>query len=215
MLSPAPDAALFSLERAAAARLGLAQFGVHVNVFSRGADGSPSVWVARRSPTKQTWPDHYDQCVAGGLTSGEDVTLCAERECAEEASIDVKCDIVGPLRPTSLISYSCLNDARATPHNLPGVWLDYNYIYDVEVAPDFVPRAADGEVASFERVGVAELRCRLAVAEGERGADGAELPLFTPAAVLTNVDFLCRHGYITPADGLGEYAEMQSLLRFR
>ena len=34
--SPASSAALFSFERAAATRFGVAQFGVHVNVWSRG-----------------------------------------------------------------------------------------------------------------------------------------------------------------------------------
>ena len=214
-LLPVPEGALFELERAVATRLGIAQFGVHVNVFSRAADGTPSVWVARRSPTKQTWPDHYDQCVAGGLAAGEDVALCAERECAEEASIDVDRDAVAPLRATSFVSYARLDDARATTHGLPGVWLDYNYIFDVEVDASFVPTAADGEVASFERVDADALRRRLAVAEGDRGAQGAELPHFTPAALLANVDFLCRHGCISPSEGAGAYAEIQSLLRFR
>ena len=216
VLLPAPEGALFDLERAAATRLGIAQFGVHANVFSRAPDGTPSVWVARRSPTKQTWPDHYDQCVAGGLAAGEDVALCAERECAEEASIDVHRDAVVPLRAVSFVSHARLDDSRATAHGLPGVWLEYNYIYDVEVDASYVPAAADGEVASFERVAVDELRHRLAVVAGDCDAQGTEFPLFTPAALLANVDFLCRHGCISPtSEGAGAYAELQSLLRFR
>lgn len=84
-----------------------------MNIYS-GDDGAAEtrIWVARRSAAKQTWPDHLDQCVAGGLASGEDVARCAARECMEEASIDLERDTVVPaLRPVGVISYARLDDA--------------------------------------------------------------------------------------------------------
>ena len=104
----------------------------------------------------------------------------------------------------------------ATPlHELDGLWLDFNYMFDVEVRSDFVPTAADGEVASFEALSVDELRERLARGSAEGAAHSLEEPHFTPSAMLANVDFLCRHGFISPVEGMAEYIELQSLLQMR
>jgi hypothetical protein len=59
------------LERAAAPYFGIRAYGVHVNGYVVGADGSKKLWVARRSATKQTWPGKLDHIVAGGQVSGQ------------------------------------------------------------------------------------------------------------------------------------------------
>jgi len=43
--------------------LGTVQYGVHVNGYYTDDSGKISMWVARRSPTKQTWPGKLDQIV--------------------------------------------------------------------------------------------------------------------------------------------------------
>ena len=44
--------------------LGTVQYGVHVNGYYTDDSGNISgMWVARRSPTKQTWPGKLDQIV--------------------------------------------------------------------------------------------------------------------------------------------------------
>lgn len=43
--------------------LGTVQYGVHVNGYFTDQNGKLSMWVARRSPTKQTWPGKLDQIV--------------------------------------------------------------------------------------------------------------------------------------------------------
>ncbi len=56
---------LLLIERAAASMFGIKAYGVHVNGYVKRADGSTSIWVARRSKTKQTWPGMLDHVVAG------------------------------------------------------------------------------------------------------------------------------------------------------
>jgi hypothetical protein len=40
-------------------------------------DGAYFIWVARRSKSKQTYPDMLDNFAAGGLTAGLSVVECA------------------------------------------------------------------------------------------------------------------------------------------
>lgn len=95
------------LERAAAPLFGIIGFGVHVNGYTRDADGTMSIWVARRSMTKQTWPGYIDNFVrrpflflgplltlaflllqvAGGLPVGMSLLENVTKECGEEADV--------------------------------------------------------------------------------------------------------------------------------
>ena len=43
--------------------LGTVQYGVHVNGYYTDENGNMFMWLARRSPTKQTWPGKLDQIV--------------------------------------------------------------------------------------------------------------------------------------------------------
>lgn len=58
------------------------RYGVHVNGYTVGADGEVSMWLARRSATKQTYPGLLDNVVRGaenrqplssGVTLGQQV----------------------------------------------------------------------------------------------------------------------------------------------
>ena len=58
-----------NIERGMCKFLGIETFGVHVNCFTRKPDGL-YIWVGRRSPTKTTFPNLIDQCVAGKSKTG-------------------------------------------------------------------------------------------------------------------------------------------------
>ena len=60
---------LFEVERCAAAALGILTTGVHLNGFIR-ANGSVSMWVARRARHLAAQPGKLDQIVAGFLSAG-------------------------------------------------------------------------------------------------------------------------------------------------
>jgi hypothetical protein len=53
----------FTMERAATPLFGVSTFGVHLNAYVTEADGTIKMWVAKRAPTKQTWPGYLDNCV--------------------------------------------------------------------------------------------------------------------------------------------------------
>lgn len=57
------------VERAAHPHFGLKGYGVHVNGFVR-TDAGLQLWVATRSPSKQTWPGALDHIAAGALPYG-------------------------------------------------------------------------------------------------------------------------------------------------
>lgn len=64
------------VERAASSMLGILNYGVHINGLVKkqnlGEDNNwtEKMWVARRSPTKSTYPGMMDQIVAGGQPAG-------------------------------------------------------------------------------------------------------------------------------------------------
>ncbi|XP_060592122.1 uncharacterized protein LOC132746866 [Ruditapes philippinarum] len=163
------------VERAGCPLFGFIQYGVHVNGYTY-KDGELKMWVGRRSKTKQTFPNMLDNMCAGGLTSGLGITECTIKECQEEGSVDD--ETLKKLKPIGSISYCYIDDRGIEPET--------QYLYDLELSPDFVPRNADGEMQSFHLYSLEELQ-DLIIAEE-----------FKPNCALTIIDFLIRHGYITP-----------------
>ncbi|XP_045207182.1 uncharacterized protein LOC123559431 [Mercenaria mercenaria] len=168
---------LCHVERAGCPLFGFIQYGVHVNGYTL-KDGQLKMWVGRRSKTKQTFPNMLDNMCAGGLTSGLGVTECTIKECQEEGSVED--ETLKNLKAVGSISY-CFKDYR-------GVEPETQYLYDLEVSPDFIPKNADGEMQNFQLYTIEELQNLIIAGE------------FKPNCALVIVDFLIRHGYVTPDD---------------
>lgn len=154
--------------------------------------GNISIWVPRRSATKQTWPNYLDNTVAGGITAGDLPRESIIRECAEEASLPAS--LVAPLiKSVSVITYT---------FRTPTGWVqpEVQYIYDLRLAADVVPRPNDGEVAGFERMGVEEVVGRMVAGE------------FKPNCGVCLVDFFLRHGFLNPESD-ARFLEVASRLR--
>ena len=79
--------ALFAMERAATPLFGLLQYGVDLNGYVKDQNGNISLWISKRSQTKQTWPGCFDNFVAGGLSVGLGVKETAIKESQEEANL--------------------------------------------------------------------------------------------------------------------------------
>jgi len=172
------ERALATIDRAAAPGFGLRAFGQHLNGYVRRRGGI-WLWIARRAQEKWNYPGKLDQMVAGGLPQDLGLTENLLKECAEEAAIPIA--LAHRARPVGTVTYCVATPAGLKP--------DVIYCYDLELPEDFVPRAADGEVESFElwpleRV-VATLR------------DSEE---FKPNCALVAIDFLVRHGELGPDD---------------
>ena len=167
---------VMNMERACVATFGVRAYGVHLNGFVRQGD-EVSMWVAKRSMSKYAGPGKLDQIVAGGQPAGLSLRDNLIKECGEEAGIpqELAARAVG----VSAVSY-CFERTE-------GLRRDVEFIYDLELPPDFVPENTDGEVEAFE------LRPIRDVAETVRTTED-----FKFNCALVVIDFLIRHGYIEP-----------------
>ena len=100
------------------------------------------MWVGQRSPTKQTYPNLFDNCFAGGFTAGLSPLEILVKEANEEASIPPelckKAKFVGTL--------------EVAKHFADTINPECEYIYDIELPADFVPQPSDGEMIAFHRL---------------------------------------------------------------
>ncbi|MGQ9659202.1 MAG: DUF4743 domain-containing protein [Thermochromatium sp.] len=166
------------IDRACAPFLGARAFGQHVNGYVRTARGI-EMWVGRRAADRRHYPLHLDNLVAGGLPYGLSLADNLRKECAEEAGIPQA--LADQAVAVGAITY-CRDSADGLkPHVM--------YCYDLELPEDFEPVCTDGEVESFARLPLAE------VASLVRDTDAFKLN-----CNLTIIDFLVRHGFITPEE---------------
>lgn len=172
------DPPLFNMERAAVPLFGARAFGVHMNGYVRKASGL-HLWVGRRSMTKATGPGKLDHLVAGGQPHGLSLRDNLIKECAEEA--DIPRALAEQAVPAGLVSY-----VTEQPEGLRD---DIAFCYDLEVPEDFLPRNTDGEVEAFYLWPIEQ------VVEVMAAGDD-----FKFNVALVNIDFLVRHGVLSPQD---------------
>lgn len=164
-----------TLERSGCGLFGIRTYGVHVNGYTI-INNVIHMWVAKRAKTKQTYPGYLDQMVGGGIPSGQSKLDAVIRECEEEASIPQqlarKCKSVG------LISYFLENELGYCPET--------QYCYDLLVDSKFSPKTNDNEVESFQLLELQKVY--------ELILDGK----FKPNSAVVAIDFMIRHGFLTP-----------------
>ncbi|XP_041801585.1 thiamin pyrophosphokinase 2 [Chelmon rostratus] len=170
------DPPLMSMERAATSLFGVKRYGVHVNGYTVSNSGEVSMWLARRSPTKQTYPGLLDNVAAGGLAAGIGVKETLVKECQEEACIPAA--IAEKAHPVTTVSYT-YNDEE-------GVFPESQFVFDVELPLDFKPRVGDGEVQDFYLLPIDKVKELLATDD------------FKPNCAMVVLDFLIRHSFIEP-----------------
>ena len=169
-------APLFKLERSATPLFGVTVLGVHVNGFVRDRD-EIKMWLGKRSRHKPTYPSMLDNLCAGGIIYGHGVRETLIKEAGEEASIPRA--LAERAVPTGAITYCCERDGGLRP--------DILFVYDLELPRDFVPAPGDDEIESFSLRPIDE------VIEIVRNSFD-----FKFNCNLVIIDFLVRHGFITP-----------------
>jgi 8-oxo-dGTP pyrophosphatase MutT (NUDIX family) len=179
------------VDRAAAPFFGMRAFGQHLNGFVRTAHGI-DMWIGRRAAGRRHFPACLDHLVAGGLPAGLSLADNLRKECAEEAGMPA--ELADQAVAVGAVSY-CQDSAR-------GLKPDVMYCYDLELPEDFVPRCTDGEVESFQRIPVLDVLALV------RDSDQFKLN-----CNLVIIDFLIRHGLITPEEP--DYLELVRGLRVR
>lgn len=176
---------LFSIERTASTLFGVVTYGVHMTAYVRDAAASHGlrVWVPRRARGKQTYPGMLDNTVAGGMATGEDPFECLVREADEEASLP-EALVRAAAVPQGTITYTYIRERRAGGE-AGMIQPECQYVYDLELPAEVVPRPNDNEVEAFYLWSVEEVR--EAMGRGE----------FKPNCALLMVDFFIRWGIVT------------------
>jgi 8-oxo-dGTP pyrophosphatase MutT (NUDIX family) len=183
-----PDGpALAQLDRGAIPSFGVVATGVHLNGLVQRGDGL-HVWIARRAADKLLDPGKLDHITAGGVPAGLTPEQTLVKEAAEEAAIPAA--LASQAHRVATIGY-----AMERPE---GLRRDLLQCYDLTLAEDFIPRAADGEVEAFELWPLAR------VVAAVRDTD-----TFKFNVNLVLIDLFLRHGLIPDA----EAATLRAALR--
>jgi 8-oxo-dGTP pyrophosphatase MutT (NUDIX family) len=190
---------LFSVERAASPLLGVVTYGIHMTAFVRAEEGL-KIWVPRRAKSKQTYGGMLDNAVAGGIASGESPFESLVRECAEEASLEEEL-VRSRVKTCGCVTYFFIRDERAGGETRL-LQPECEYVYDLELPEDVVPKPGDNEVEEFYLWTVDEVKT--AMAKGE----------FKPNCAMVMLDFFVRHGILT-AENEKDYIEIVARMHRR
>lgn len=182
-----------SIDRSASSIFGIRTYGTHLNAFVKDPSTKfIKMWVAKRSQSKQTYPGFLDNMAAGGMGIGPKKLSPREnmfKEAYEEAG--VSSDLMeNSIFCGQVSNYEYRKDGCFQPST--------NFVFDLEVPDNFVPRITDGEVENFELWEIDQVRKRINE--------------FKPEAALVIVDFLIRHELLN-LNNLEDYNEIFSLLR--
>lgn len=189
------------IERAFSCLLGVVTYGVHVNGYvaaENSSSGEIKMWVPRRLPTKQTYPGKLDNTIAGGLAYPHGLWANVVKECYEEGGLSAEF-VEQNARSAGVVSYLC-QPYGPLGHAQP----EMEYIYDLEfpLETEHVPHPVDGEAEHFTLMLLSEVCDRVRAGE------------FKPNCALIMVDFMIRHGVVTP-ENEPNYAEIVSRMHRR
>lgn len=178
------------VERSMAGPLGIITYGVHINGYFHTSDTNEiRFWVPRRSATKPTWPYMLDNMVAGGIGYPYGIYETVLKESMEEARLpkDIIETSISNAGAVSYLFYQGAKDETEKFNNQQSYIVgEVEYVYDLKLDEKIVPKPNDGEVDSFNLFSLQEVVTTLQNAE------------FKPNSALVMVDFLIRHGFITP-----------------
>ena len=177
---------LAKLDRGAATYFGIKTYGQHLNGYDN-SNRALKLWTARRAPNRIRFPNMLDNLVAGGLPENLSLYNNLIKECEEEANIPV--DLVKTAKAVGVVSYCRETEIGLKPDTL--------YCYDLELPETFAPQNTDGEVSEFQLLPIEE------IIELIRNTNE-----FKPNSNLVNLDFLIRHGLISPDEP--DYLELVS-----
>lgn len=189
------------VERAFSILLGVITYGIHLVGYvppEKSSDGRLKLWVPRRAATKQTYPGMLDNTVAGGLGYPYGPWETVVKECYEEAGLPTEF-VESRTIATGVLLYIYQQDGHGSIAQ-PEVEYIYDLPFDDETT--IVPKPVDGEAEDFFLMDVDEVIKKLNNDE------------FKPNCGLVVVDFLIRHGYVTP-ETEPHYSEVVSRIHRR
>lgn len=135
------------VERGAVRPLGIKTHAVHM--VGRTPEGA--VWVQQRALDKATDPGLWDTMVGGLISADESILQTLERETWEEAGLHVSA-------LQAVVGFGQVTVQRPV---IEGYMVERIHMFEAVVPAGLTPVNQDGEVARFERVDRATLRCRM------------------------------------------------------
>ncbi|XKL61866.1 hypothetical protein PGB90_001699 [Kerria lacca] len=180
---------LLKMDRSATCLFGICNYGVDINGYTNDPKKGLCIWLQKRSRTKQRWPGKWDNMVGGGLSCGYSILETAFKEAEEEASIPN--ELMLKLKSCGSVSFFFENEQGLFPNT--------EFVFDLELPPDFIPKNKDGEVEEFELLSAQDALDRTFSSE------------FKTTSCPVLIDFLIRHGFIRP-DTEPHYPEIVELL---
>jgi isopentenyldiphosphate isomerase len=129
---------LMTIERTATSFFGIQRYGMHLNALVEKPDGL-YMWISQRAASNPTYPNLFDQMVAGGVSAKHSVRETLLKECEEEAAIPEA--LAQKAKATGMVSYAMTSGSCLVR--------DVLFVYDLVLPASFKPHAADGEVGSF------------------------------------------------------------------
>ncbi len=174
---------LFKLQRCAAAFFGVPTTGVHLNLFVKGKAKLKDIWVAKRSKFLDSFPNKYDQPVAGFNPFGKSSWQTLVEEALQEASVTKK--TLQRAKYGGVVHFLSRLGNR--------IQLGIVNSYDLEVDATFIPKANDSEVGHFELFSESQLISKLWCKNK-----------FKFDSRLIFIDFLHRHSGIDRENNLTE-----------
>ncbi len=168
----------FLIDRGVASYFGTRTFGQHLNGYVMDGD-EILMWIGRRARDRGYEPGKLDQLVAGGFPYGVSSAENLRKECMEEAGMSA--ELADQAKAVRAISCCYENERGVKPEVL--------YCYDLQLPEYFQPVCTDGEVDEFMLIPIQD------VAEIVRDTFDFKLN-----CNLVVIDFLIRHGVLTPDD---------------
>lgn len=187
---------LWSIERSASALFGTVTYGVHLTAFTRDSSSRYGIklWIPRRAKTKQTFGGMLDNTVGGGIAVGEEPLDSLTREAEEEAGLE-KDMVRKKVKPCGTVTYNYVRDSRAGGE-VGLIQPECQYVYDLELENDIIPRPNDGEVEEYYLWTVDEVQA--AMRRGE----------FKPNCAIVMLDFFIRWNILTKENET-DYTEIE------
>jgi 8-oxo-dGTP pyrophosphatase MutT (NUDIX family) len=175
---------MFDIERSASSLFGVVTYGVHMTAYTKAPleKHGIKIWVPRRAKSKSTYGGMLDNTVAGGIASGEEPFESLVREADEEASLPEKL-VRETVKDCGTITYVHIREARAGGES-GLIQPECQYVYDLELPGDVVPKPNDTEVECFYLWNVEEVQAAMGRWE------------FKPNCALLMLDFFIRWGIL-------------------
>ena len=187
----------FSIERAASLLFGIVIRGAHLVMYTKTPMGT-KIWVPRRALTRSEYPGQLDTTAGGGVATGETPLECGAREASEEARLSEALVLQGAVAYEPLRWCHLDNEEEGGERNL--LIPCAQYVFDLEVGADVVPKAVVGEFEEFYLLDARQVE--IAIRKGE----------FKPSCGLVMIDWLIRHGFVA-REGNKEFDEVVRRLR--